>query len=125
MVKIDFRNDTQMANILGAVFLAVMVLAFVPNPLVGPEGFFVTNAAHDLVHGLVGLALLVGAKMRYGKVTIIGAGIFYLIVAILGYASDSHMLFGMVMVNMADHYLHIVLSAAMLFLGAYVRPSRL
>ena len=38
------------ALVLGVVFVLVGIAGFVPNPLVGPNGIFVTNAMHDYVH---------------------------------------------------------------------------
>ena len=59
---LDVRSDRQVANILGVVFIVVGILGFVPNPLVGPEGVFMTKAAHKILHALVGVLLLVSGQ---------------------------------------------------------------
>jgi len=36
--------------IFSAAFLLAAVIGFIPNPLVGRDGLFVTNTPHNLVH---------------------------------------------------------------------------
>jgi hypothetical protein len=36
--------------IFGAMFVVVGLLGYVSNPLIGPDGLFMTNGAHNLTH---------------------------------------------------------------------------
>jgi hypothetical protein len=38
------------ALVRGVVFVLAGLAGFVPNPLIGPSGIFVTNPMHDYVH---------------------------------------------------------------------------
>lgn len=121
---LDVHNDKQVANLLGIVFIVVAVLGFIPNPLVSPDGLFAVNAAHNLVHALVGVLLLAGASQGYGQKALLVVGIVYVLVAILGYMTMGDMLLGIVRVNMADHYLHLLLGIVVIGAGVYVKPSK-
>ena len=48
----------RLAMIFGAIFILVGLLGFVSNPLVGPDGFFMTNGAHNIAHLLIGAVLV-------------------------------------------------------------------
>ena|ERR1700722_11548038 len=114
------RSDKNVAEALGIVFLLVMLLGFTPNPLVSPTGIFMVNAAHNMLHGMLGLVLLAGAWRGYGKMTLIGVGVAYLLLGVAGYMG---MAGDMVMLNMADHYLHLFLGVVLVAAGAYVKPT--
>jgi hypothetical protein len=117
------RNPAFVANLFGAIFIIVAILGFVPNPLVGPAGIFVTNAAHNILHAIVGVALLAAARTEYSKKALLVVGIVYVLVAILGYMAMTDMLFGLIMVNMADHYLHLALGLVIIAAGVYVNEK--
>ena len=53
----------QLVWIFGVVFVLVGLLGFVPNPIVGTSGIFMTNTVHDLVHLIIGLIFL-GVAMK-------------------------------------------------------------
>jgi len=120
------KDENFVSNVLGGVFIAVAILGFLPNPIVGAHGFFVTNGVHNVVHALLGIALIAGAKAGYGKKTLLGVGIVYTVVAILGYITmgKSDMLFGLVKLNMADHYLHLLLGGVVIGAGLYVKGKK-
>jgi len=112
-------DSKKFAILFGAVFVLVGVLGFFPNPLVGPEGIFVVNTAHNLVHLVTGAAFLIGAYTGGGAnaqliTKIIGAA--YALVAVLGFFSGE-MLLGMIHVNEADRWLHVALALAILAAG--------
>ena len=123
---LDLKNGCQVATILGVVFLIAAALGFVPNPIVGAHGFFVTNHAHDMVHALAGVVLILGGKMGFGKEVLLAFGVAYILVAMLGYMTmgKNDMLFGLVRMNMADHYLHILLGVVLILAGAVVRKGK-
>ena len=115
------------ATIIGIVFVAVGILGFIPNPLVSPTGLFAVNTAHNLVHLVSGLALLAGAFTAIGaSMTLKVFGIIYAIVAILGLFITGNMLLGVILVNHADHWLHVALAVVILAAGFMLpRTTRL
>jgi len=112
----DYRNSTQTATLFGVVFIAVAVLGFIPNPLVSPTGLFAVNTAHNILHAIVGVALLAAAKTGYAKKALLVFGIIYVLVAMLGYMTMGDLL-GIVRVNMPDHYLHLLLGIVLIVVG--------
>ena len=100
----------------GSVFVLVGFLGLVPNPIVSAEGFFETNALHNLVHVLTGSAFLFGGLAMEGSegsaLKVITA--VYFGVALLGFVTNGDMLLGLVHINEADRWLHLGLAIAML-----------
>jgi hypothetical protein len=113
-------NARTAAFVLGIVFLIVGVLGYVPNPIVGPTGFFVTNSLHNLVHIISGIVLLIGVYTALTpSLALKIIGIVYAIVAVLGFVmmkGGDGMMFGIQM-NMLDHWLHVVLAIVLLAAG--------
>lgn len=107
--------------IFGVVFVAVGVLGFIPNPIVGASAIFETNLVHNLVHLLVGVVLIVvalfAADMAALALKVVGA--VYLLVAVLGFVlvPGGGALLGLVQTNVADHWLHVVLGVVILASG--------
>jgi hypothetical protein len=104
--------------VIGAVFVVVGIVGFVPNPLVSPTGLFAVNTAHNLVHLLSGAAILACALS--GVATALSLQIFgvvYALVAILGFFTHGTMLLGLIQVNHADHWLHVLLAVVILAAG--------
>ena len=109
-------NAKTAAMVLGIVFVIAGALGFIPNPVVGPNGIFLTNRLHDWVHIGSGIVLLLGAYSPLGAgMALRVVGIIYAIVAVLGFIMGD-MVFGIAM-NMADHWLHVVLAAVILYAG--------
>jgi Domain of unknown function (DUF4383) len=113
-------NARTAAFVLGIVFLIVGVLGYVPNPIVGPTGFFVTNSLHNLVHIISGIVLLIGVYTALTpSLALKIIGIVYALVAVLGFVmmkGGDGMMFG-VQMNMLDHWLHVVLAIVLLAAG--------
>lgn len=107
--------------VLGIIFVLVGVLGMVGTGIVGPEGTFMTNTAHDLVHLISGLILIFVAMKSAGATgtTLKVLGIIYLIVAILGFVMTGAdgMLLGFLMSNGADNVLHLILGIVLLGAG--------
>jgi hypothetical protein len=114
------------ALLFGIVFLAVGILGFVPaaaapdaNGMPMLLGIFMVNSTHSIVHIASGVVFLLcgmagaGASRTFFKIF----GLVYAVVAILGFMKGEGMLLGLISNNPADTYLHVVLAAAMLFLG--------
>ena len=109
--------NTRMAGmILGTVFILVGILGFIPNPLISPTGLFVVNTLHNIVHLVSGAVILAGVYSFGSALGLKIIGIVYAIVAILGLVMGGDMLFGIAM-NMADHWLHVVLAVVILLAG--------
>lgn len=119
-------NARTAAFVLGIVFLIVGVLGYVPNPIVGHTSdggpaIFVTNNMHNLIHIISGIFLLIGVYTALTpSLALKILGIVYAIVAICGFVvmkGGDGMMFGMVAMNMADHWLHVVLAIVLLAAG--------
>ena len=116
------------AALVGAVFLLVGILGFIPGitthygdlSFAGHDsgakllGIFQVSILHNIVHllfGVVGLAL---AKTAEGARTfLIGGGVVYLVLWLLGIVGGGDW----IPVNTADNWLHFVLGAGMIALG--------
>jgi hypothetical protein len=108
------------ALLFGLVFVVVGILGFVGGlGIVGPTGFFVTDTAHDLVHLLSGIVLVLVsvAAPSKSKSALVVFGIVYLLVTVLGFMSASGSILGLLAINTADNYLHLVLGLALLLAG--------
>ena len=113
------------AIIFGIVFLAVGILGFVPAAITTVDGMpmllgiFHVNAFHNCVHLASGVVFLLcgmagaGPSRMFFKIF----GLVYALVAILGFMNPMGPLFGLMSNNPAVTWLHVVLAAAMLFLG--------
>ena len=114
-----------LAKVFGWVFILVGVLGFFSNPIVGEDGLLPTQT---LVHNIVHLRARhhpshgfrngsVGQAARWLKIV----GVVYLLVAILGFlmtpAMGTTYLLGIVEVNTADNWLHVVLGIVVFLCG--------
>jgi len=106
------------AILFGVVFLIVGVLGYVPNPIVGPTGLFLTNPLHNIIHLVSGIALLAGAYTSLGSSMMLKiVGVVYGIVAVCGFFMVmDNMMLG-VAINEADKWLHVALAGAILAAG--------
>ena len=108
------------STIYGALFVIVGFMGFLDNPLVGEHGFFMTNAAHDWTHVLLGVVLLWAGQQNertsYGS--LMGTGALYALLALMGYATagaEGHtMLLGLVHINGNDNWLHVLLAVILI-----------
>ena len=114
----------KLALVFGIVFVIVGILGFIPNPIVGMTGFFLTDAVHNIVHLLVGIILLVISLKAAAKsaVALKVFGIIYLVLAIIGFFSGSTIL-GLVAINGADNWLHLVLGIVIVAAGFMAKDS--
>jgi hypothetical protein len=106
------------ATILGIVFIAVGILGFIPNPLVSPTGLFAVNTMHNFVHLISGAVLLAGVYSALGSSLALKiVGIVYGLVAVIGLVVGPGMLLGLIHINAADNWLHVLLSLVILAAG--------
>jgi hypothetical protein len=79
---------------------------------------FAVNTNHNIVHILSGVVLLAGVYSALGaSLALKIVGLVYGAVAVLGLYVGPGMLLGLVHVNAADNYLHVVLAAVILAAG--------
>lgn len=116
------------AVLFGIVFLAVGILGFVPAVTSNDMllGIFHVNTAHNFVHLASGVVFLLcgmtcaGASRTFFRIF----GLVYALVAVLGFLKGDGLLLGLISNNTADTWLHVVLAAAMLFLGFAVPADK-
>jgi hypothetical protein len=118
-------NARTAAIVLGVILILVGILGFIPNPLVYSENaLFLVNGAHNVVHIVSGIFLLVGAYSALGSAMALRIlGIVYIIIAILGFVSGDYIL-GFVLNNTADNWLHVVLGIVFLAAGFGLEDER-
>ena len=111
------------AKLFGWIFIIVGVLGFISNPIVGAMGYFHANIAHNIVHIVLGLVLLMMSKSEeQAALWLKIVGVVYLLVAILGFvmpmdAMGTTNLLGFISINGADNWLHVVLGIVIFFCG--------
>lgn len=127
------RSLVELAALLvGATFLLVGVLGFVPgitthySDLSGAGtgstakllGIFQVSVLHNVVHLLFGIAGLALARTAAGARTfLVGGGVIYLVLWVYGLVIDKASNANFVPFNTADNWLHFVLGVAMVGLG--------
>jgi uncharacterized membrane protein len=113
------------AWVFAASFYAAAAIGFLPNPLLGANGLFATNTAHNLVHLLTGVGFtivaLVGSKASI--VFMQAFGVIYALTGVIGFLAtghngDAHLL-GQVHVNTLDNFLHLGLGVVIGAAGWY------
>lgn len=102
--------------VLGAVFIIIGILGFFNNPILG---IFQVNLVHNLIHLASGvLAFIFAARSESEARTFsLVLGVVYLLVTVLGFIQGSGNLLGIVAINTADNFLHLVLAIVFLALG--------
>lgn len=129
------RNRTTIqraAQVVGAVFLLVGILGFIPGITSNYEslsfaghdsdalllGIFQVSILHNIVHLLFGVAgILMARNPGQARNYLIGGGAIYLVLFIYGLIIDQESSANFVPVNNADNWLHLVLGIGMLALG--------
>lgn len=122
-------NTKTAALIIGIIFIAVGLLGFIPNPIVGdPErAIFHTDTVHNLVHIISGvlfvLVALAAPATAAGVLKVFG--LVYLLLGVLGLVTigseGEGMLLGFLHVNGADNFLHIGLGLLIFLAGMLPR----
>ena len=111
-----------------ASFYAAAAIGFIPNPLLGPDGLFVANGAHNMVHLLtgVGFTIVALAGTRPSIVFMQAFGVIYALTGVIGFLATGHSgqghLLGLVHINALDNFLHLGLGAAIGAAGWYFHP---
>lgn len=108
----------KLAVIFGIIFVIVGILGYIPNPVIGAEGTFVTDNVHNIVHIVIGIILLIAASRgeNASALSLKVFGVIYLILFVNGLISPEELL-GFVASNQADTWLHLVLGVVLLIGG--------
>jgi hypothetical protein len=121
-------NLKKIAVCFGLVFLLMGVLGFVPGITENEMlfGIFHVNPAHNMVHLLSGAVALICAMAGSGAARLFFQffGLVYGAIAVLGLVKGDVHLFGMISNNMADVWLHGIISLVSLVLGFGMREER-
>lgn len=117
---------------VGAVFLLVGILGFIPGITTNYDemkfaghhsgaqllGIFGVSVLHNLVHLAFGVAGLALARTWDGaRAFLIGGGAIYLVLTVYGLLVDRHDDANFVPLDTADNWLHFVLGVTMIALG--------
>ena len=123
------------AMVLGAVFLLVGVLGFIPGittnygamSFAGHDsgamllGVFQVSVLHNIVHLLFGVAGIAMARTdRMARNFLLGGGIVYIVLWIYGLVINMDGGANFVPFNTADNWLHLILGLAMVGLGLWL-----
>ncbi|WP_416562027.1 DUF4383 domain-containing protein [Nocardia testacea] len=127
------RSPVQLAaTAVGAVFLLVGVLGFIPGVTTnygdlawaghhsGAQlfGLFAVSGLHNIVHLVFGLAgLVAGARPRAAQVYLLAGGAIYLVLWVYGLIVDQESTANFVPLDTADNWLHFGLGVGMILLG--------
>src|SRR3712207_604635 len=126
------KTVRNLAKLVGAVFLLVGILGFIPGITTDYDtlsfaghssdakllGLFEVSILHNIVHLLFGVAGLAMAKNARSATTyLIGGGIIYLVLTVYGFVIPQDGAANFVPVNNADNWLHLLLGVGMIALG--------
>lgn len=119
------------ALLIGIVFIAVGLLGFIDNPIIGAshEAIFHADTFHNGVHiGSGVLFVLVAlAAPGFASTVMILFGLVYLLLGVAGliaYGTDGFgKVLGILHVNGADNLLHVALGVLILIAGMATRKS--
>jgi hypothetical protein len=113
------------AWVFAASFYAAAAIGFIPNPLLGPDGLFMANPAHNLFHLLtgVGFTLVALAGSKASVVFMQAFGVLYALLGVIGFLATglggAGYLLGLVHINTLDNFLHLGLGAVIGAAGWY------
>ena len=123
-------NTKTASLIIGVIFIAVGLLGFVDNPIIGEstDAIFHADTTHNIVHIVSGVLFVLIALAAPGSAAtflkVFGA--VYLLLGILGLISIGTQgmgkLLGFLHVNGADNFLHIALGLV-IFLAGTLRTN--
>jgi ABC-type multidrug transport system permease subunit len=135
----DKRSSAQtFALLVGAVFLLVGILGFIPGVVTEHDtkflgqdgdsellGIFQINFLHNLVHVIFGVAGIAAAKATgSARSFLLGGGVVYLVVFLYGVLIDFGSDANIINLNAADNVLHLLLGLGMVGLGLISGDAR-
>jgi hypothetical protein len=123
----------RVAMIVGIVFLVIGVLGFIPGITTTDAdgmkkllGLFMVDGVHNAVHLLSGLAFVIAARNEaWSRLAFQVMTVVYGLVTIIGFIVGSGgEVLGLIPVNTADNFLHLVLTLAFLYYGFVAKAPR-
>lgn len=119
------------ALLFGVVFIAVGLLGFVDNPIIGDAEnvMFHADKTHNMVHIVSGVLFVLVAMAAPAAASgfMIVFGLVYLLIGILGMTSigadGMTQVLGFLHVNGNDNYLHLVLGIVIALAGIMTRRA--
>lgn len=116
--------------IIGIIFLAVGLLGFTSNPVIGMAdgAIFHADTTHSLVHIVSGVLFVLVALVMPASAPLFLKifGAVYFLIGVLGFinigSEGTTQLLGFLHVNGADNYLHIGLGL-LIFLAGFLKPN--
>jgi hypothetical protein len=127
-----------LARVVGAVFLLVGVLGFIPGITTNYDqmefaghmsgakllGVFEVSVLHNVVHLLFGVAgLALSRTVSQAFAYLVGGGVVYLVLWLYGLVVDQGSDANFVPLNDADNWLHLLLGLGMIALGLLGRQE--
>ncbi len=122
-------NAKTAALIIGFTFIAVGVLGFFANPIVGAHALFHTDAIHNGVHLISGVLFVLVALAAPGsaKGFMKLFGVVYFGLGVLGFimygSTGMGRLLGFLHVNGPDNYLHVGLGIGIFLAGVLTKDA--
>ena len=118
------------ALIIGLIFIAVGIVGFIDNPIVGNSdaAIFHADTVHNTVHIVSGALFLLVALAAPGSAAgfLKLFGIVYLVIGVIGFiqygTAGMGKVLGFLHVNGADNYLHVALGIV-IFLAGFLKPG--
>ena len=113
------------ALVVGIVFVLVGILGFIPALLSGGAllGIFAVNTLHSIVHLLIGIFGIAAAYTGWSRMYNRVFGVIYLVLGVLGFIPALYIsgsLLGIVAINTADNFLHLVVGLVLALVGFFV-----
>ncbi len=112
----------------GIIFILVGLLGFISNPLIGSIGFFSADAGHYMIHLLTGIVFLAFAflKLESSIKAIKTFGVLYLILTVFGFilVPTGGSLFGLVLLNSADHFMNLFIGVFLVIVAYGLENSK-
>ena len=108
------------ATTFGIVFILVGILGFIPafTPDGHLLGIFAVNGVHNAIHLLSGIAALALSRThKNARLYFQVFGVVYGLVTLLGLFYGDSAILGIVAHNVADIFLHLIITAAALYFG--------
>lgn len=104
--------------VLASAFILGGLLQFLPNPDLDPIDVPL-DPTHNLLHILAGIALWIGGHLGHRRNTILGTGLAFLVIAIVGSLASGDIAAGVARIDATDHWFHAML-ALLLFVVAMI-----
>lgn len=102
--------------VIGVVFILAGILGFFQDPVLG---ILDVDLIHNIIHLATGILALVFTSQgeAQGRKFFLIFGIVYALVTVLGFVTGEGKILGLVSVNAADNYFHLVVTIVFLVIG--------